>query len=167
MKKLNLLFFVFALFLVSCGPSTQDAIDFNNAIIDHQKRLLDTESQLINAISNHQTAQVDQIYKDYLTQIDNSIAAINDLKSFSKFDTFKTSALSLFTAYKEVITNEYAEVIKLYRIPTDVYTDNDDKKLNELTRSIDSKLEDALKNFVETQKSFATEFNFTLTDSGN
>jgi len=153
---------IFAVTLFACGPTTEQAIDYNDAIIAEQKLVLNKENQLINIIANNQQDQINSMHKELLDQIDNSIRTVNELKGHSKFNGFRDATLALFKVYKEVVEGEYAEVIKIAQLPDEEYTKEADDKIMEVSGQIDSKLEKALNDFGDAQEKFAEELDFQL-----
>lgn len=164
MKKLNILFIstIIAVIFAGCGPSTEDAIDYNNAIIAEQKAVVEKENDLINTIANNQQDKIKAVHQELLNQIDKSKKTVEELKGHSKFDTFESATVKLFEIYKEVVNTEYGEVIKIAMLPDEEYTQEADDRIIELTGLIESKLEKALNDFGEAQEKFAEELNFTL-----
>ena len=164
MKRVNLLIIssLFAVFFAACGPTTEDAINFNDAVIAEQKTVLDKENHLINTIANNQQDQIKLVQQELLDQIDKSIKTVEELKGHSKFDEFKDATIKLFVIYKEVVANDYSEIIKIAMLPDEEYTQEADDKMNEISGQIDSKLEKALTDFGKAQEKFAQELNFTL-----
>lgn len=164
MKRIHFLIIssLFFVFLAACGPTKEDAIDYNDAIIAEQKAILEKENQLINTIANNQQDQIKKVHKELIDQIDNSIKTIKELKGHSQFDNFKKATVDLFETYKSVVKNEYSKVIEIAMLPDEEYTQEADDEIMEVSGQIDSKLEKALNDFGAAQEEFAKELGFQL-----
>jgi hypothetical protein len=149
--------------LVSCGPSTDDAVKYNDELVNQQTKVFEKETALIEAISKNMPEKLDLLYGDLKKQIDESIAAVDKMESFDGKTDFKDAAMKVFTAYKEVVDNEYKEMIKYSKVPDTLYTPEDDDKVIALSKKIDDKLNKSVDDFVQVQKSFAEKYKFELT----
>lgn len=156
------LLLMFAVTLVSCGPTTDEAIDYNDLIIDEQSAIDDKEVLLINSLAAEDASA--ESMKKALADFDAQVASgIEKLKGLSKFDdttVFADAALKLFVLYDGVAKNEYKQVVEIYS--KEDYTEEDLDLADKLLDAIDEKLDGEMKTFQDVQKNFAAKYNFKI-----
>ena len=163
MKKLIYMMFG-ALVLVSffaCGPTKEDAIKYNDAIITEQRKVVEKENDLTGAIKGN-APDLDGILKKLSAQVDESTAIVTKMESFDKKTDFKDATLKLFAVYKDVADNEYKAWLLNLKTPIDKV---DDKVLNEeteLVNKINGKIDKALAEFTKAQDEFAAKYKFEI-----
>lgn len=163
MKQLFIIAVIFTLF-VSCGPSKDDAVKYNDAIVEQEMLIINKEDSLIEAISRNQSDKAERLYKDFVSQINSSTEKINKTDAFDHEKAFREAALELFKSYKSAAENEYADMMKITRIPDEVYTKEDDDKLIDLSKTVFDKLNIELGKFSKAQKNFADKYKLELTN---
>jgi hypothetical protein len=151
--------------LVSCGPSADDAIKYNEELVNQQTKIFDKESALIEVISKNMPEKLDGLCAELSKQIDESISIVEKMDAFDGKTELKDAALKVFKTYKDVVSNEYKSMIAYSKTPDSLYTQEDDDKVMELSNKIDEKLNKAIDEFVELQKQFASKYKFELTDT--
>ncbi|HPS82975.1 MAG TPA: hypothetical protein PLA88_01575 [Bacteroidales bacterium] len=166
MKKIFLLIGIaFAATMISCGPTTEDAIKHNDNIVADQKEMLDLESDFVNAIVDGQDeAAIKKSYKKYTDYLGEMEKKYDEMDEFDEKDTFRKAMIGLVKEFKKVAENEYDEMVKIYTKDADALTDADFEKWEELTNVVDEKESKANDDFLDAQKEFAKEYNFELKD---
>jgi len=166
MKKLFAIFTV-SLFastiLLSCGPSSDDAIKYNNDLVEQRTKVIEKENALTEAISKNMPEKLDILYSEMNKQIDESIEAVNKMYGFDGKTDMKDAVMKLLTTYKEVAGSEYKEMLKYTKIPDSLYTQEEDDKVMELSKKIDDKLNKVDDDFIQAQKLFAEKYQFVPT----
>lgn len=151
--------------MVSCGPSTNEAIKYNDELVNQQNKVYEKESALLDAISKNMPDKLDLLFSDLSKQIDESTKAIEKMDAFDGKTEMKNAVLKIFATYKEVMSNEYKKMIAYSKIPDSIYTPGDDDKVLELSKKIEDKINKAIEEFVDLQKKFASKYKFELTDT--
>jgi len=166
MKKIFLLLGIaFAATMISCGPTTEDAIKHNDDIVADRKEMLDLESDFVDAIVNGQDeADIKKTFKKYTDFLGEMEKKYDEMDEFDEKDTFRKAMISLVKEFKKVAENEYDEMVKIYTKDPDALTDADYEKWEELTTVVDEKESKANDEFLDAQKEFAKEYNFDLKD---
>lgn len=149
--------------LVSCGPTTNDAITYNDALVNQQEKVIQNESALIEAISKNTPDKLDSSCNDLLNQIKESADVVQKMEAFDGKTDMKDAALKVFEAYKDAAENDYIELINLAKTPDTLYTQETDNKVIDLSKKIDDKLLKAIDAFRAKQKEFAEKYKFELT----
>jgi hypothetical protein len=164
MKKIFLLLGIaFAATMISCGPTTEDAIKHNDNIVADQKEMLDLETDLLNDIVDGQeAANIKKTFKKYLGFLEEMEKKYNEMDEFDEKDTFRKAMINLIKEFKSVAENEYDEMIEIYSKEPDALTDADFEKWEDLTEIIDEKEGKANDDFLDAQKEFSKEYNFDL-----
>jgi hypothetical protein len=164
MKKIFLLFsFVFAATLISCGPTTDDAIKHNDKIVADQKKMLELESNFVNSIiDNAKISIIENNYGKYIDFLKETEQKYADMKSFDDKDTFRKAMIDLVGTFKKVAENEYKEMLDIFKKDIDELSEKDFNRWEELTNIIDEKEGKANNAFLDAQKEFAKEYKFEL-----
>ncbi len=171
--------------LSSCGPSTQDALDYFDKIISYQEVVIEKEEILQEAIfelveedtGEQKFIEIDEkhekkllqgiedAHKDLVSAIDSSLESLRQLKAFNENSALKDAAMKMLVVYKEVASEEYLIIIDLIKKPADAFTESDNKYFNELwVNTINIKLNKAIDDFSRVQHDFAGLWNFDLED---
>ena len=151
--------------MVSCGPTTDDAVKYNDKLVEQQTKVFDKESALIEAISKNMPDKLDVLLSDLSKQVDSSTAAVNSMQGFDGKTELKDAALKVFSTYKEVTEKDYKDMIKFAKTPDSLYTQEDDNKLIESSKKIDDKLNKCIDDFVLLQTKFAEKYKFELNNT--
>jgi hypothetical protein len=169
----------------SCGPSTNDALNYFDKIISFQEAVILKEEALQNAVSelieddsvythselsDDETVlldKVDSAHKELLDVIDSSLQALKDVESFNNSTLLRDAARTMLATYREVGLNEYVNIIKLLRKPEHTFTESDNKYFNELwVKTINLKLNKAIDDFTQSQLDYAKSWNFDMEENG-
>jgi len=169
MKKIttSLLFLMTVVFMVtSCKPSKEDAINYNDKIIREQKKIVQGEKELIEAIKQNLNKgnTLDNLLKELSDQIDASKKIIEEMKDFDGKSDFKDAALAFLKSYKEVVDNEYTKWLKNLKTPDDQVTEDTLYEEEELVHAINRKLDKTNTDFLNAQKDFAAKYQIKLSE---
>lgn len=169
MKKFTsaLFFLITVVFIVSsCKPSKEDAINYNDKIIREQKKIVQSEKELIGAIKKNLTKgnTLDELLKELSAQIDESKKVIEEMKKFDGKTDFQDAALAFLAAYRDVVDNEYVAWLKNMKTPDELVTEEVLYEEDELILAINRKLDKANTDFLNAQKDFAANYQIKLAD---
>ncbi|MCF8296458.1 MAG: hypothetical protein K9J13_02845 [Saprospiraceae bacterium] len=182
MKKLHFMAITLLTYsLSSCGPTSEDALEYYEGIVSYQKEIIEMEEKLQNEIlkfveisnDTSEVDSVDQIYYDeldssfnsFINQINISISDINLIPDFVSDSTLKSASLDFLKTYKSAAENEYAKCISLIKIPADEFQDEHNEKFNDIfSKQINSKLDIAIEKFGIAQQNFADKYGFEIVD---
>lgn len=166
MNKLTGLFLVSiltALCLGGCGPSQHDAFEYNDAIIREQRAIDSTERVMIAALED--STAIEPAYEAYMKQVEISLLRINALSDFDERSGLKNAALKLVTAYRNVGTSEYKEIVSIMKRSDDRITAEDKERVNKLLEEVNRKLSAELAEFNKAQESFAMQFGIQIEEA--
>lgn len=161
-KTVRVIYFALLMlfWLVSCGPTSEEAVIYNNKIVEQQAGIYEKETALTEAIGKNFPGKFSVLHASMIKQIDSAIVIVKKMKSFDGKTDMKDAALKLLAAYKDVAENEYSELIKYARVPDSIYTQQDDDKVMEMSKKIFAKLNKSEEDFFMVQKTFAEKYKF-------
>lgn len=148
--------------LISCKPSKEEAKKYNDALVNEEVLVIEAEGVFTEAVVNNKQEELDKLYEAFVSQIDASTTLVSAMKPLGGDTKLKDATLSLLTAYKSVAKNEYAEVLKIAKLPDEEFTEELNNKLNDLSVAIDEKLNKEVQNFLNAQKELAGKYDITL-----
>jgi hypothetical protein len=161
MKKVlsTLLVACVALLIQSCGPSQQEAIDFNNKIVDIEKR---TEVIMTKFFEDFdpETAGSPEIMKKAIADIAQCKKDLQDIPDLKGGEAFKTSGVEMLTAYETFFKTNVQTWVNAMVDPnrTEESLDAAQTEFEKATESV-KVIED---KFETTQTEFAKLYGFEL-----
>jgi len=154
---------VFMLILtISCGPNRDEAAEYNNNLLKHQKQIAEKVEALMIAFENYIPQEMDAAHTNLLKQINESVESVTSATELKGSEEFKKATLDLFNTYLSVAESEYREMIRIYKIPENEFTQDARNQWDELYKVSDDKIEKSLQNLVQVQKEFAEKYNLTI-----
>lgn len=158
-----LLLAVIMLSVISCGPTSDQAIAYNDKIIDQQVAIINAMDGLNSSFSDWTNkAGMDKAWNDAIKQVETSTNEISALEAFDKNSEFKDAALKLFAVYKSVLENEYKEKVALYKLSDALFTKEIEDKCAVLTDQALNKMNNALDELKPVQAKFAEKYKFEI-----
>lgn len=168
----------------SCGPSTQDALNYFDKIIALQETVVQAEENLQDAVfslieedsldlkpekienETELLLKLDAAYASLLKSIEESLEKLHNTEAFNNSTMLRDEAIKMVTVFFEVASSEYAEIIILLKKPDSEFKASDNKRFNELwVRTINIKLNKAVDDFTVAQLEYAKSWNFDIDDS--
>jgi hypothetical protein len=161
------LFAVVAMTVTSCGPTKEEAIDYNDKIINEQVAIIDKIDKVYDALKNFKDAYgMDYAYAEALKQVETGTEIVTKLDKFGGTTEFRDEALKLFGTYKSVLENELKKMIDITKLSDDIYfTTNAEAEFNKLSDVSFKKMDMGLKEFNTIQKAFANKYKFEIEKS--
>lgn len=161
MKNLLIIPF-FLMMMLACGPGKTEAIAMNDRMVNTVDKCTKAENSFFETCATYNPAKIDPALKA-LTKVCKQVKTeLEAEKVHEKFTKFKETTLHLVNTYVS-LEKEYAEYARLYSIPTEKFTEEDET----LTSATAGKITDALNKeyeaFKTTQKEFSTEYGYKLT----
>jgi len=170
-KKYFYTFALLALVLLSqCGPTTQDAIDYNDELIAEELLVIDRINDLDNAMATWNPKEIEPALDAAKVQIDKSIKILEGLGGFDGDNSFVDACLELFKVFKSQVNDEYAEqlgIIKIYNDTPNSYTTVEENRYNAINDILDEEYYPVFDKFSVAQEDFADKWGFMLDYSSN
>lgn len=159
------LFFI-SLIFIACGPSSEEAAKYNDALVAQEAKVLNAERELVTALTkNMSTVQIDTAYNKLVKQLKTSADSVKGTGMFDGATLLKDALLELFATYNTVTEKDYTEIINLNKISDTLTTmaEDFDKKI-EITDRIDSILNGAVDKFDKVHSEFAKKYRLEFTE---
>lgn len=164
MKKIILypLTLLMVLILSQCGPTSQDALEYNDELIEEELLVIDKMDELTNALSTYEPSNIEPAINAAKVQVDNSIKVLEELGGFDGNTEFVDACMDLFKVFKSQLNDEYAEQFEIYKLPLDQYGKVEEDRYNELNTIIDAEYYPVFEKFSKAQEDFAEKWDFDL-----
>ncbi len=163
LMKILVLFSVIYL-LSGCKPSAKEAAKYNDTIVYYQtiafKSINNFYAQMENAMKK--PLILDTAYEQAAKNIKMAVEKLQEIGDFHGDSTLYKSADTLFNTYMDVLNNQLSEILRLYKIPMEQYTKQDQKQLENAITISQKRLDMANKRFIEAQKHFADTYQLDL-----
>jgi hypothetical protein len=160
-KLFSLQIFLLFLFLSSCSDpkTTEKAYNYNQFIYKTIDPVLDKMIAFEMAAFDEDTGKLEEIRKELISVIDQSVSSIKKTEVFDGNEDFKNSALDILNFYKQVSANEYLEIIKLVRKLT---PDEKELKIYDIVNVIYQKENEFYFKFETESGKFAEKYGFKV-----
>lgn len=161
MKKLLAIPFLI-LTMLSCGPSKNQVINFNDEVVESVGKCSKAEKAFFETCSSYNPTAIHASLKAFTAACKEAKTDLEAKKPHEELLKLKEAALHLVTAYVN-LENEYAEYARLYSIPTENYTTEDEKKTSATAGKINDTINPEFEAFKATQKEFGEKYGYKLT----
>jgi len=164
MKKLLFsLTMLIAMFFVACdtAPTTQEAEDFNDKVINDQFELLDLNSEFKYAYPNDNIGDAEDALDKLETFVEDKADEYETMEAFDKEDIFRTAFLDLLDDFDEII-KDYYKLLEMREQWENGGEDDVIEDILDFQDEIDGVTEEANSTFLESQKDFAAQYEFEL-----
>lgn len=162
------MFAIVAMVVTSCGPTKEEAIDYNDKIIIEQVAIIEKIDDLYDALKNYTDHKgLDSAYAAALKQIETSTDIVSKLEKFGDDTEFRDAALKLFGTYKSVMQNELKKLVDFSKLPDDLYTTEVEDEFNKLSDITITRMDDDLKQMNAAQIKFANKHKFEIEKKPN
>lgn len=168
MKKTVLfLLLVIAAVSVSAQTTFKDAVEYNDYIVLKQQRIGVQLNEYVSMAADT-TTTADNLEAKRLAAVTEATKLTNDVKKMPAWKgntAFRDAAVKLFSFYQSTLNNEFKEIGEI--LLKNELTEDDYKKIEELQKkitAIEAPLDDV---YLDAQKKFAADNNFTIAPAGN
>ncbi len=161
MKKYSISIAVL-LILTACGPNTNEAIKYNDQIIDIVDKIKPPQENLIYQLDGHNIDSLKITQTEFENIAIESLKKLNEIKAFDNTTEYIDAAKKFVGVMQNLSANEVKTLVQLITKDSLSYTDEDVKIAEENSANFDNKYEIAFTEFAESQKQFSTKWNFKL-----
>lgn len=158
-------FLVLALLLLQSFKSDTKitAIEFNDAIIDEQNKIIELTLQMVEYFETD-LDKSEELRVIAVQQCTTSIANITKLETFKGGEKFKSSALALFTFYRDIFSDEFEKMILILKKGENI-TEEDLEYLTKINDEINAREVELDANMEKAQSDFAIANNFSIEEN--
>ncbi|MEN8121007.1 MAG: hypothetical protein ABFS35_11695 [Bacteroidota bacterium] len=157
-----LLVLIFFPLIMSCQPSTKEAIKYNDGITEQQILVNEKVSILMESYDTYVSEEMDEAYNNAIEQLNKGVEYTNKLRGFEDDTYFTEGALVFFNSYKEVLENEHGKIIELLKLPADDYGTDQIQEYEMLRSQSNMKIDKAYEDMLIIQKKFAKKYHIEL-----
>jgi hypothetical protein len=158
-----ILFAILATVVASCGPTKEEAIDYNDKIIKEQVAIIDKIDKLYDAMKDYTDHQgLDSAYAAAQKQIESSTDIVSKLEKFGDDTEFRDAALKLFATYRSLLQNEMKKMVDFSKLPDEQYTNEVEDEFNKLSDITIGRMDEDLKQLNAAQVTFANKHKFEI-----
>lgn len=167
MKKIALLFSAIALTLmVSCGPGKNEAIAYNDHIMDIVNNLTVAHNGFLNQIDGHNIDSLKMAQKVFSEKSKASLDEANKVGPFAEKTDYLNAAVEYFKTINAIADNEGMQMVEIMSKDSSQVTMEDIDKVDELAAKFDASYEKSFNMIQEAQTKFASEWKFEIDKSG-
>lgn len=160
MKKLLAVPF-FMLIMLACGPSKKQVIKFNDQMVEAVSKCSTAEKAFFETCSTYNPSAISNALKDFTGVCKTVKSELEAEKPHEELVKLKESALHLVSAYVN-LEKDYTEYARLYSIPTESYTAEDEKQTSTTAGKINDTINPEYDAFKATQKEFSDKYGYKL-----
>ena len=161
-KSVYLIPVLFVILLTSCGPTTEQARQYNDKLIAQEVKVIEAIDAVDNAFSTYKPELIEPVIEKAKKQIEESVKKINEIGDFDGDSEFKNETLNLFNLFKKHLNNEYAEQLELTKLSDEEYTEKEEARWYELSKKMNDEYTKVFNKFSEAQENFAEKWGFPL-----
>lgn len=165
MKQTFILLFVSMAFLfVACGPTQDQAVKHNDAIVADQKALLNVEDELLDLVfdASADFSEVTAKHQEYNTMIATLLDKYEKMAAFDDQDIFRLAMIDFVKSFKGISENQFKTFIDIISSVTEENQYEVQGQIEALATEIDDLEAKTLEVFLKKQEEFATQYGFTL-----
>jgi uncharacterized protein YueI len=148
--------------LSSCGPTTNDAVKYNDSIIDWVDHVKEPQEKLIDQLDGHNIDSLKITQLAFANASEESSKALEGIKAFDDKTEYLDAAKKFIMEIKSLSDNEVKSLANVLMKDSLSISEEDVKIAEKSWVSFDSKYEKAFNEFAEAQKQFAVKWNFKL-----
>lgn len=167
MKTLTPVLFLLFLMLAACGPTKDQAIKFNDDIVDQQKELLGAQNTFIDAFAIGTVDDLIEESNNWKATAEKGKAKAEEMGAIDDIDELRKAFLGLCDAHLEIINDKLPRVFEIIEKSKDLSISEEEyNSLNDelmaITGEIDALSDGANGKFLDAQKEFAGRYEFSL-----
>jgi hypothetical protein len=149
------------LLVVACGPSKQEAIDYNDAIIDQQAAVMDKINEMFDSFDHFSTPDsMDRAKTEACAAIASARTDIEKMLPFDGETALRDATVKLMDVYRSVMDNEITQMISIYKLDQALYTIEKKQEFEKLQNQALEKLTIELNKLKDIQLEFAKKYGF-------
>jgi hypothetical protein len=149
--------------IAACGPTKDQAITYNDAITDEHALVMDKFDALFASYDEYENpSAMDNAYTDAVNAVDAATKNFEAMKDFDGETAFRDEAIALMKVYKSLLDNEFKQMIVIYKLPEDQYTEEKKAEWQGLRDEAVRKMDEGLAKIKAEQEKFAAKYNFEI-----
>lgn len=151
-----------ALLFSKCGPTKQDAFNYNEKVIADQLLVIDDINAVDSSFSTYNPDKIEPTIEKAKKQIAIAKANLEKLGGLGEDTNFYNATMDLYKLFENQLNNEYAEQLDIYKLSDNDYTEEKRLRYNELLGKINSDYKVINEKFLQAQQDFADAWGMEL-----
>jgi hypothetical protein len=152
-----------AAMIPACGPSSEQAASYNEAIVEEQNSVLNSINAVFESTVNYKDIPaMDNALNKARQQANMSLDVIKKMNKFDGSTQYRDDAVRLFEVYQSVTMNELSQIVDLYKLPDEKYTEKEKLQIDSLVTESTRKMDEALAYFKTSQENFAKKYKLKI-----
>lgn len=148
--------------MVSCGPSQEDAIKYNDEFIALEKNLTPIHEKFIDQMDGHNPDSLKIMYNLFASETKSALSSCEKMQPFNNKRAYLDAVLDYFKTLDGMAQNEGKKIAEIMSKDSTQITEQDIAVATENAGKFDEKYAVVLKKFQDAQAAFATEYKFRL-----
>lgn len=162
-KKLILaLAIISASLFTSCGPSRNDAIEYNDKIVDIQKSLLPAQDAFINQIDGHNKDSLKIAQAQFSEKAKNALEQCQKMPDFNGKREYLDASIDYFKGSLSLADNEAKEITLIISKDSSQVTEKDVADVKAYSEKFDADYTKILQKVQNAQAAFSKEWKFDI-----
>lgn len=150
------------LLLAACGPTTDDAVKYNDSMMDIIDGLKTSHEAFMNQIDGHNIDSLKITHSKFEADSKASLEKAGKVGAFDEKKDFRDVINEYFATMNGIATGEGRQMVEIMSKDSARITDEDIDRINTLAESFDKKYETAYDKVRVAQEKFSKEWNFKL-----
>jgi hypothetical protein len=163
MKKITIIAAMAAsVLLVSCGPTKEQAVAYNDKIVAIEKDVTDLHNKFIDQLDGHNTDSLKIVHAQFSEKAKSSAEECKKMEEFNKKRDFADGAAEYFNTMVTLLENEGKQLVEIISKKDEDITETDIAKVTELATKFDAEYNKSLVKVQGIQNDFAREWKFEV-----
>lgn len=159
----KLVFIICVSICISCSSQLDEAIEYNNTLLKEQQWISSEIRSYLDIIKDtSKTTRLEEVKKQLLIEIKESIVEIEKLADFNGNIEFKESVISVLNSYREGVKTDYNAIVTYQLLPVLEKTEDKKWQAEEHAFHGDENISKKEDYFILMQQQFAKENNINL-----
>ena len=168
MKKIILSISAFVILaFVSCGPSTKDAVAYNDNIMTIVNKVTLAQNDFFDQTDGHNMDSLVISLKSYSERSKAGLDEINKLTPFAEKKEYLDAAINFVKSLNALADNEGKQMVEIMTKDTAAITEADVKMVEDLSNKLNDESNKVTKAIEEAQAAFKNEWKFEIEHSGH
>jgi hypothetical protein len=148
-----------ALVAIGCQSRSQQAAEYNDAIIASQVRIVEAFNSMDSVINEFDEQEIDNSYYILRGRVKEGLKALDTLGVFQGDSTLYLASKHLFLGYDTLVQTHYSELIDLLLLPDSQFTVEEQQKAFNAEARIAAHINTLHAAYEERQLEFGEKFN--------
>lgn len=161
MKKIVLFIAIHAI-LASCKPTTNEAVKYNDSIIEIIDAVTKAQNNFLLQVDGHNSDSLKITHTLFVNVTANALSKASKLESFDKSTTFADAAKSYVNEINFLANIEAKKLVELIAQDSTDFSEEQAAEIKKTAETYDAKYNIAYTKINEAQKVFSKKYGFML-----